>query len=40
MDSGGLEAAVAGHERKVKMEGRRRNDAVEHVRNNVSRNCS
>jgi hypothetical protein len=36
LDSGGLEAAVAGYERKAKVKGSRSDDAVGHVGNNVS----
>jgi hypothetical protein len=36
LDSGGLEAAVAGYERKAKAEGSCSDDAVGHVGNNVA----
>jgi len=38
LDSGGLEAAVAGYERKAEVEGRCGDDTVGHVGNNVARN--
>ena len=38
LDSSRLEAAVAGYQRKAKMEGRCSNDPVGHVGNNVSWN--
>ena len=40
LDSSGLEAAVAGDERKTKVEGGCRDDAVGHVGNNVAGNGS
>jgi hypothetical protein len=40
LDSSGLQAAVAGDERKAKMEGSRSDDAIRHVGNCLARNGS